>query len=296
VVCGDGSSSSSRNFDAAEFGFFYRFTSHCNSRRRGIWFFFLPSSHCNSRFRDVLSCSGVKGEENQIPRRRELQDSKRGGRREFKLTHIQSSLAETRASSYFEVPHVQRYEHRGETQQHITKQRHVYCVNKPRTYIAEGTRWTIYWVCTNRCLSFHATVRLLAWLAKNPPMHLWPTLPRDPLGFSQIPGHCATQCRVVWSYLTWYGFNSLNKFGFHSQPRGPTHTSSTRAGRDQTSQRRCSPSAVARSRAQAASGCRRARATAIHGGAESAVAALVGASGVKMMRWSALLNGGVASP
>ena len=31
--------------------------------------FFLPLPHCNSRFRDVLSCS----EENQIPRRRELQ-------------------------------------------------------------------------------------------------------------------------------------------------------------------------------------------------------------------------------
>ena len=27
--------------------------------------------------------------------------------------------------------------------------------------------------------------------------HLWPAFPRDPLGFSQIPGHCATQCRVV---------------------------------------------------------------------------------------------------
>ena len=39
---------------------------------------------------------------------------------------------------------------------------------------------------------------------------------------------------------------------------------------------------------------RRARVTAIHGGAESAVA--VGASGVKMMRWSALLNGGVTTP
>ena len=127
--------------DVAEFGFFYRFTSlqlttsrnlaffpvllHCNSRRRGIWLFspfystathdvaefgfFLPLPHCNSRFRDVLSCSEVTGEENQIPRRRELQYSKRGGRREFKRTHIQSSLAELRASSYFEVPHVQRY-------------------------------------------------------------------------------------------------------------------------------------------------------------------------------------------
>ena len=29
------------------------------------------------------------------------------------------------------------------------------------------------------------------------PSHLWPTFPSDPLGFSQIPGHCATQCRVV---------------------------------------------------------------------------------------------------
>jgi hypothetical protein len=37
---------------------------------------------------------------------------------------------------------------------------------------------------------------LLAWLAKTPP-HLWPAYPSDPLGFSQIPGHCATQCRVV---------------------------------------------------------------------------------------------------
>jgi hypothetical protein len=32
----------------------------------------------------------------------------------------------------------------------------------------------------------------LAWLAVNPA-----TFPRGQLGFSQIPGHCATQCRVV---------------------------------------------------------------------------------------------------
>ena len=37
---------------------------------------------------------------------------------------------------------------------------------------------------------------LLGWYGEEPP-HLWPTFPSDPLGFSQIPGHCATQCRVV---------------------------------------------------------------------------------------------------
>jgi hypothetical protein len=125
------------------------------------------------------------------------------------------------------------------------------------------------------------------------PSHLWPAFPRDPLGFSQIPGHCATQCRVVVTAdmvaLT------QNKIWVSLTSRRP-HTSSTRTIRDQKSQRKRSPSTAARSRAQVASGCRRARSTAVHGGAEPAVAALVGASGVKMMRWSAMLNGGVASP
>ena len=125
------------------------------------------------------------------------------------------------------------------------------------------------------------------------PSHLWPTFPSDPLGFSQIPGHCATQCRVV--VIPDMVALTQNKIWVSLTSRRP-HTSSTRTRRDQKSQRKRSPSTAARSRAQAASGCRRARATAIHGGAESAVAALVGASGVKMMRWSALLNGGVASP
>jgi hypothetical protein len=123
--------------------------------------------------------------------------------------------------------------------------------------------------------------------------HLWPAFPRDPLGFSQIPGHCATQCRVV--VIPDMVALTQNKIWVSLTSRRP-HTSSTRTRRDQQSQRKCSPSAVARSRAQAASGCRRARATAVHGGAEPAVAALVGTSGVKMMRWSAMLNGGVASP
>jgi hypothetical protein len=79
----------------------------------------------------------------------------------------------------------------------------------------------------------------------------------------------------------------------HIHQPARTHLQHPRPRRDQKSQRKCSPSAAARSRAQAASGCRRARATAIHGGAESAVAALVGASGVKMTSsWSAVLNGG----
>ena len=123
--------------------------------------------------------------------------------------------------------------------------------------------------------------------------HLWPAFPRDPLGFSQIPGHCATQCRVV--VIPDMVALTQNKIWVSLTSRRP-HTSSTRTIRDQKSQRKRSPSTAARSRAQAASGCRRARSTAVHGGAEPAVAALVGASGVKMMRWSAMLNGGVASP
>ena len=134
---------------------------------------------------------------------------------------------------------------------------------------------------------------LVTSLVGEEPSHLWPTFPRDPLGFSQIPGHCATQCRVV--VIPDLVALTQNKIWVSLTSRRP-HTSSTRTRRDQQSQRKCSPSAVARSRAQAASGCRRARATAIHGGAEPAVAALMGASGVKMMRWSAMLNGGVASP
>ena len=53
-------------------------------------------------------------------------------------------------------------------------------------------------VASRNLASPHAQLmpRLLAWLAKNPPP-LANTFPSDPLGFSQIPGHCATQCRVV---------------------------------------------------------------------------------------------------
>ena len=109
--------------------------------------------------------------------------------------------------------------------------------------------------------------------------HLWPAFPRDPLGFSQIPGHCATQCRVV--VIPDMVALTQNKIWVSLTSRRP-HTSSTRTRRDQKSQRKRSPSTAARSRAQAASGCRRARSTAVHGGAEPAVAALVGASGVKM--------------
>ena len=97
------------------------------------------------------------------------------------------------------------------------------------------------------------------------PSHLWPAFPSDPLGFSQIPGHCATQCRVV--VIPDMVALTQNKIWVSLTSRRP-HTSSTRTRRDQKSQRKCSPSAVARSRAQAASGCRRARATAVHGGAE----------------------------
>jgi len=121
----------------------------------------------------------------------------------------------------------------------------------------------------------------LTSLVGEEPSHLWPTFPRDPLGFSQIPGHCAAQCRVV--VMSDMVALTQNKIWVALTSRRP-HTSSTRTRRDQKSQRKCSPSAAARSQAQAASGSRRARATAIHGGAESAVVALVGASGVKMMR------------
>ena len=150
--------------------------------------------------------------------------------------------------------------------------------------------------CTSRSRTGRSTGGgddILTSLVGEEPPHLWPAFPRDPLGFSQIPGHCATQCRVVVTAdmvaLT------QNKIWVSLTSRRP-HTSSTRTRRDQKSQRKRSPSTAARSRAQVASGCRRARSTAVHGGAEPAVAALVGASGVKMMRWSAMLNGGVASP
>jgi hypothetical protein len=42
----------------------------------------------------------------------------------------------------------------------------------------------------------HVHVQLTSLVGEEPP-HLWPAFPSDPLGFSQIPGHCATQCRVV---------------------------------------------------------------------------------------------------
>ena len=58
------------------------------------------------------------------------------------------------------------------------------------------------------------------------------------------------------------------------------HTSSTRTIRDQKSQRKCSPSIAARSRAQAASGCRRALATAIHGGISLTIYSLAGVRGI----------------
>ena len=48
---------------------------------------------------------------------------------------------------------------------------------------------------------------------------------RSALGFSQIPGHCATQCRVgVRPPTTHSGFKSKTKLGFHS-PAG-AHTPS----------------------------------------------------------------------
>ena len=60
------------------------------------------------------------------------------------------------------------------------------------------------------------------------PSHLWPAFPSDPLGFSQIPGHCATQCHVVVTAdmvaLT------QNKIWVSLTSRRP-HTSSTRTRR-----------------------------------------------------------------
>jgi hypothetical protein len=56
-------------------------------------------------------------------------------------------------------------------------------------------------VASRNLASPHAQLmpRLLAWLGDGRTPHTFgqKTFPSDPLGFSQIPGHCATQCRVV---------------------------------------------------------------------------------------------------
>ena len=54
------------------------------------------------------------------------------------------------------------------------------------------------------------------------PSHLWPTFPRDPLGFSQIPGHCVLLSVVCGGHRRHGGFNSKQNLGLTHQP-APTH-------------------------------------------------------------------------
>ena len=139
-----------------------------------------------------------------------------------------------------------------------------------------------------------ATAIVIAWFLENPAT-FGQHFPEIRWDSARSQGTVLlSQCRVV-VIPDMVGLTQNKIWVSLTSSRRP-HTSSTRTRRDQKSQRKRSPSTAARSRAQAASGCRRARSTAVHGGAEPAVAALVGASGVKMMRWSAMLNGGVASP
>jgi hypothetical protein len=107
---------------------------------------------------------------------------------------------------------------------------------------------------------------------------------------------CATQCRVVvisdmvLHYPLHGGLYSKTKCGFHS-PAG-AHTppapvrEETKNLKENARRERCSTqSSTGREWMPQGAGNGE---SAIHGGAESAVAALLGASGVKMMKWSAL--------
>ena len=100
-------------------------------------------------------------------------------------------------------------------------------------------------------------------------------------------------CRTQWLKL-------IIKILPLAQPAAHTPPAPVREATKKT-QRKLSPSSAARSEARAASRCRRARSTAVHGGAEQAVAALAGASGVNhgdMLRDFGRRGGlhGVASP
>ena len=118
--------------------------------------------------------------------------------------------------------------------------------------------------------------RVLAWLAKNPPTFVqhFPEIGWDSAKtkgtvlLSILPRSCRTQ----WLKL-------MIKILPLAQPAAHTPPAPVREAAQKT-QRKRSPSSAARSGAHAASRYRRARSTAVHGGAELAVAALAGASGV----------------
>ena len=115
-----------------------------------------------------------------------------------------------------------------------------------------------------------------AWLAKNPPtfeQHFleigWDSAKtKGTVLLSILPRSYRTQ----WLKL-------VIKILPLAQPAAHTPPAPVREATQKT-QRKRSPSSAARSEAHAASRCRRARSTAVHGGAELAVAALAGASGV----------------
>ena len=118
--------------------------------------------------------------------------------------------------------------------------------------------------------------RVPAWLAKNPatfgqhfPEIGWDSAKtKGTVLLSILPRSCRTQ----WLKL-------MIKILPLAQPAAHTPPAPVREATQKT-QRKRSPSSAARSEAHAASRCRRARSTAVHGGAELAVAALAGASGV----------------
>ena len=117
---------------------------------------------------------------------------------------------------------------------------------------------------------------LLAWFSKNPatfgqhfPEIGWDSAKtKGTVLLSILPRSCRTQ----WLKL-------MIKILPLAQPAAHTPPAPVREATQKT-QRKRSPSSAARSEAHAASRCRRARSTAVHGGAELAVAALAGASGV----------------
>ena len=157
---------------------------------------------------------------------------------------------------------------------------------------------------------------------------LWRAFLSDPLGFGQILGHCATQCRVVviadmvalTLRASWVSLSPVTSAG------APTHISSTRAredGREQTKvkltsiskgiRKMCSASIAARGRAQARAqdaahavehsrewmpnGADKSTAISSHP-TMAALSRLCRCSCGRiwrplMMRWSAMLNGGV---
>ena len=119
-------------------------------------------------------------------------------------------------------------------------------------------------------------MKLLAWLARKRPTlrQHFPAIGWDSAKtkgtvlLSILPRSCRTQ----WLKL-------MIKILPLAQPAAHTPPAPVREAAQKT-QRKRSPSSAARSGAHAASRYRRARSTAVHGGAELAVAALAGASGV----------------